>query len=143
MNRVKLTGIVTGIALAAALTTTANAQSYDERDGYYISAFTGLNFQSAATSTPSNGGSAANIGTGINLSPDNGFVLGGSVGYKFSSNSFAGLRIELEASYRENDVVTGQLVSLTGADATTFGGDTSSLAVMANILYDFRFLLFA
>lgn len=56
---------------------------------------------------------------------DLGFAVGGFVGYDLGS----GLRVEGELTYRVNDVDTLAGVS--------FGGDVSSLALMANGFYDF------
>jgi len=111
---------ITAASLFAALSLTSAAQA----NGFYISAFTGLAIQNDPESTA---GSQA-----LDLSLDNGFVIGGSIGYRLPDTGF---RLELEAAYRENEVSAGTLLS----DPTAaFSGDTSSLGVFANALYDFE-----
>ena len=103
----------------------SEAQSRED-GGYYISGFGGLAFQSGNTNTPANG-----TGNAIELDYDTGYSLGGSIGYKLPASSlFAGVRLELEASYREGDIDSG-------TDFFDRNGDTSSFGVLANVLYDF------
>ncbi|MBL4788706.1 MAG: outer membrane beta-barrel protein [Kordiimonadaceae bacterium] len=114
------------IMAAAALPVAAQA---DDRDGLYISAFTGLSLQSDQQST--------SAGQTLDIALDNGFVIGGSIGYQLTSTALGALRLELEASYRENNVGTGTF----STDPTAvFSGDNSSLSVFVNGLYDFDLL---
>ncbi|WP_262694664.1 outer membrane protein [Kordiimonas aquimaris] len=95
-----------------------------QADGFYISGFTGLAIQRDQNNTSGN--------QSLDISLDNGFVIGGAVGYKLP---ISGFRVELEAAYRENDVSAGQFL----ADPTaSFNGDNSSLGVFGNLLYDFE-----
>ena len=95
-------------------------------DGLYISAFTGLSLQSDQEST-------LDLET-VSTEFDTGFVLGGSIGYRFEQGTIGSWRTEVEVAYRENDVDAG---TFTGLPNANFGGDNSSLSVFGNILYDF------
>lgn len=115
-----------GIATAVLFAPVALAPAV-QADGFYASTFTGLAFQNDQTSR----------GTSdtIDISLDNGFVIGGALGYKLP---ITGFRVEVELAYRENDVTAGQLLS----DPTiAFSGDNSSLGVFGNVLYDFDGIL--
>jgi opacity protein-like surface antigen len=117
-----LTYIVSAAAILAS-SELVEAQSRED-GGYYVSGFAGLAFQDGNTNTPTNG-----VGNTIELDYDSGYSVGGSFGYKLPSSSlFSGVRLELEASYREGDV------DVSGFNET---GDTSSFGVLANVLYDF------
>ncbi|PCI64804.1 MAG: hypothetical protein COB37_00495 [Kordiimonadales bacterium] len=114
------------IIAAAALPAAAQA---DDRDGLYLSAFTGLSLQSDQQST--------SAGQTLDIALDNGFVIGGAIGYQLISTPLGAVRLELEASYRENDVQSGTFSSDPSA---AFSGDNSSLSVFINGLYDFDVL---
>ncbi len=116
------TGIATVVLLGPlAFSNAAHA------DGFYASTFTGLAFQNDQTSS---GG-----GDRIDISLDNGFVVGGALGYKLPVGGF---RVEMELAYRENDITAGELLS----DPTiAFSGDNSSLSAFGNVLYDFDNIL--
>ncbi|MBL4789772.1 MAG: outer membrane beta-barrel protein [Kordiimonadaceae bacterium] len=120
MHLTKIISIAATATIAASLATPANAQSYDDRAGVYISAFTGLSFPNVEPRNTSL----------FNQSFDTGFAIGGAIGYKLSSDSLAGLRFELETSYRESNINSERFA----AGST---GDTSSLGALVNILYDF------
>lgn len=106
------------VAASIALPTAAHA------DGFYISGFTGLAIQRDQNNTSGN--------QSLDISLDNGFVIGGAIGYKLP---ITGFRVEVEAAYRENDVSAGQLLANPTA---AFNGDNSSLGVFGNVLYDFE-----
>ena len=115
------TGLTTAVIFAPIfLSSTANAE------GFYVSAFTGLAHQNDQTSR---GG-----GETTDISFDNGFVIGGAIGYRLNPVSEGGLRFELELAYRENDVDAGALLS---DPSINFDGDNSSLGAFANVLYEF------
>jgi len=121
--RLSKIGAAAGVFFAAtALSTIASTTA--QADGFYLSTFTGLAIQNDQNNTS---------GTqSLNISLDNGFVIGGAIGYKLPISSF---RVELELAYRENDITAGQLIS----DPTAaFSGDNSSLGAFANVLYDFE-----
>jgi len=94
-----------------------------QADGFYISGFTGLAIQRDQNSSTGN--------QSIDVSLDNGFVIGGSLGYKLP---ISGFRVEIEAAYRENDISAGTVLNDPSA---AFSGDNSSLGVFGNVLYDF------
>ena len=136
MKRVNTTAaLLAGSALALALSTGASAQTSD--GDYYVSGFAGLAFQSGNSNTPVSGSLATPINgntSAIELDYQSGFTLGGTIGYKLPEGILSGLRLELEASYREGDVSD----SIENTDG--FFGDTSSFGVLANVIYDFDFL---
>ncbi len=133
MKRVNTTAaLLAGSALALALSTGASAQT-GEGD-YYVSGFAGLAFQGSNTNTQITGTGAGTL----DLEYSSGFTLGGAVGYKLEG-PFSGLRLELEASYREGDVNDDSLF-LGGPAGAVFTSDTSSFGVLANVIYDFDFL---
>ena len=111
-----------GTAAGALFATTALSTAA-QADGFYVSAFTGLAMQNDQDNRAS--------GQALDISLDNGFVIGGAIGYKLPISSF---RVELELAYRENDITAGQLLSDPSA---AFSGDNSSLGAFANVLYDF------
>ena len=113
-------GIATAVLFAApALSSAANAD-------FYASSFVGIaNQQNQASS-------GAGERTAIDF--DDGFVIGGAIGYRFSAPAVGGLRVELELAYRENNVNAGTLLS----DPTVaFDGDNSSLGAFGNVFYEF------
>lgn len=116
----------TGIK-AVSLFVLALAAPAAHADGLYVSTFTGLAFQNDQNNTAG--------GQSIDISLDNGFVIGGAVGYKLP---ISGFRVELEVAYRENGVTAGEFL---GDPSASFSGDTSSLGVFANALYDFDGIL--
>ncbi len=69
---------------------------------------------------------------------DTGFVIGGAVGLNLS-NMMSGLRVEIEAAYRENQI-DGAWTSNTGPPGVSTGTldiDHSTFSVLANAWYDF------
>lgn len=94
------------------------AQSWNE--GIYIRLFGGASFLQDDTAKLSGAGSGS-------VSFDPGFAGGGAIGYEVTRNISA----ELELVYRSANV------SRFGNAALGTGGDYASLAVMANVLYQF------
>ena len=103
----------------------AQAQSWDPRvQGLYVGAGAGFNYLSGSSDT---------IGT-TSVDVDFGWGFAGviSVGYGFGN----GLRLEVEGSYRQNDVDN---ISASGiGNLPRPSGTASSYGVMFNALYDFR-----
>jgi len=106
----------------------ANAQGWDPRvQGFYVGLGGGGNYLMGQDDI---------IGGGINRGADVGFEWGYvgvlSAGYGFGN----GLRLELEGSYRQNDVDT---VKATGIGRLSrVSGTARSYGVMFNALYDFN-----
>jgi len=94
-------------------------------DGLYVSVFGGANWLEDSSG-------AAGPYTSFNMDADTGFVLGGAIGTGLD-NWQKGLRIELEASYRRNDVggLWGTYLSSGPIDA-----NFSTFAMMANVWYE-------
>lgn len=112
----KLRAILLGTAVAAMLPSAAMAAG----EGFYVGAQGGINWEPDADLDYS--------GFKLQTEYDLGWAAGVYAGYKFSQ----GIRAEIEATYRRND--------LDKTDDTTVGsnwnGDNSSWAFMANVLYD-------
>ncbi len=110
-----------GLLLAAAgPVATAAAQ-----EGFYASGFGGATFlfnsdvkQSTPTTT-----------TAAEIEHETGFMAGGAVGYAFLN----GLRLEIEGSYRENDLDSFQP---NGGTTVNADGSISAIAGMLNAYYD-------
>jgi outer membrane protein OmpA-like peptidoglycan-associated protein len=106
--------------LSLPMAATANAQSWDPRvTGVYIGAGLGTNFLDDSDSN-----------NGISASFEWGWAGVLSVGYGFGN----GLRLELEGSYRQNDV---DGISVSGGNIPRTTGTVRSYGIMANVLYDF------
>lgn len=123
--------IVAGIVALAAL------QASNTAAQMYISGGGGVSFLTDADTTDT----IATGSIGGEVTTDAGFVLNGAVGYAMRN----GLRIEGEISYRENDLDSFDIDTVTTGGATFSGtavavpltGDISSLGFMANAYYDF------
>jgi outer membrane protein OmpA-like peptidoglycan-associated protein len=102
---------------------TAQAQTL-QYPGFYISAEGGLNWMFNTTIN------FPNFGGGVNVYPNTGFAVGGSIGY-----DFVGPRVELEGVYRSNDGSLS-LVPI-GFPNLTAGFNNQQTAIMANVFYDF------
>lgn len=118
----------TALALAA---TATEAQAGD----LYLSVFGGWNqneFSGRDTTT-------VHTFTSLNFSNDSGrgFIIGGAIGTELT-NWAKGLRVELEAAYRRNDV-DGAFFLTGDSGSSTSGiieGNASTFSVMANVWYD-------
>jgi len=106
----------------------ANAQGWDPRvQGFYVGLGGGANYlqgQSDSIGAP--------INRGVDVNFEWGYVGVLSAGYGFGN----GLRLELEGSYRQNDVDTVKATGL-GSLARSVG-TARSYGVMFNALYDFN-----
>jgi opacity protein-like surface antigen len=116
----------------AAIATAQQAQA----DGMYVSVFGGANFM------PDDSHFAGTIPFSFevhNTDPDTGFVLGGAVGTGLD-NWAKGLRVEIEASYRRNDVGGDWATGFVFFGPVVITGDidanASTFALMANAAYD-------
>lgn len=120
----------------AALAIAAPAQAAGS--GWYV------NISGGATwLTDDDGFVAVNGNDTLTFLPDSdtGFIVSGAIGYSLT-NVMQGLRVEVEAAYRQNQV-DGAWVSdtnnatLGGADSGLLDYDHSTFSVMANAWYDF------
>ena len=127
------------ICLVAGLPGAAKAADIDvvphTDQSIYLSVFGGL---SIFEDTDFDGTSvvAAGAARNFDLDYDAGFNVGGALGYRFDSYLWGGLRprVELEVSYRENDIDNGAF--LNNAVAEVFDGDQSAVFLMGNLLFD-------
>jgi opacity protein-like surface antigen len=107
--------------------------SYEaQADGLYISVFGGANFQPDQSDSIPFGGEGT--GESFTMDPDTGFVIGGVVGTKLT-NWAKGLRVELEAGYRRNDV-GGRWTTSSGSTGGFIDANQSTFSIMANAWYD-------
>ncbi|MCI5098459.1 MAG: outer membrane beta-barrel protein [Rhodobacteraceae bacterium] len=114
--------------------TSLSAQSLP--DGYYLQGFAGYSQLDDTSFSGSIGGAPQSVTGDF----DDGFGLGLSVGREITrwSNDTIGTRLELELSYRNNDV-SGLNFSGNGPGAeTNVSGDVSSTSIFANVLFDFK-----
>lgn len=112
--------------LAATLLTlplaAANAQGWDPRvQGVYVGAGFGANYLQGSSES------------GVDVGFEWGYAGVLSVGYGFGN----GLRLELEGSYRQNEVDSIKAAAPVGRLARS-GGNASSYGAMVNALYDFN-----
>ena len=112
-------------AALIALPALAHAQS-QPMPGFYLGGEGGLNWMFNTTANVPGFGGAANI------YPAMGWQAGGMVGY-----DFVGPRVELEGIFRQNQA-TLQAAPI-GFQQFTAGANINQTAIMANLLYDFRF----
>jgi opacity protein-like surface antigen len=112
-------------ATVLSLPLAANAQSWDPRvQGVYVGAGIGANYLSDQSETI--------LGRSTDIGFDWGWVGVLSVGYGFGN----GLRLEVEGSYRRNDVDT---IKQAGRGSfRSLGGHAYSYGAMVNVLYDFN-----
>jgi opacity protein-like surface antigen len=123
----------------AALAVLAGAQQA-QADGMYVSVFGGANFQ--PDDSISAGTFPANF-QNQSYDPDTGFLIGGAVGTSLT-NWASGLRVEVEVSYRRNDVsgswdsgfFIGSPFNFTIQDSGPIDANASTFALMANAAYD-------
>jgi outer membrane protein OmpA-like peptidoglycan-associated protein len=111
-------------AALAVLPFAAQAQSVPA--GFYIGGEGGLNWMFNTTAN------VPGFGGLVNIYPQMGWAAGGMIGY-----DFGGPRVELEGVYRSN-MATLQLAPV-GFQQFTAGASINQTAIMANLLYDFRF----
>jgi OmpA-OmpF porin, OOP family len=132
------------VLLASSALALLAAASPAQADGLYISVFGGANWaedSSASlltTDDPTTDSTLFNWATDA----DTGFVVGGAVGTHLNA-WVQGLRVELEASYRRNDVngiwaITDFDTGVVDRTTTgTIGANLSTFAVMANVWYEY------
>jgi outer membrane protein OmpA-like peptidoglycan-associated protein len=112
-------------ALAVVGATGASADDYSPT-GWYAGAGAGINWVDDTEETLSGGDHT--------IEWDTGFVVEGDVGYRWAEF----WRLELEASYRENDAdVFNPGGGFYSGVPVTAAGDVEQLAVMLNLLFDF------
>ncbi len=111
--------------LSLPMAATAQAQSWDPRvQGIYVGAGAGFNYLMGSSDTVA--------GRSLDVGFEWGYVGVLSVGYGFGN----GLRLELEGSYRSNDVDTIKASGIGSLPRSS--GTAASYGVMFNALYDFR-----
>ena len=125
------------LATAAALTlsaTTLSAQTLPE--GYYVQGFLGYNQLQDTNLSGTIGGAPQSVFGDF----DGGYGIGIAVGREIPqwSNSNIGTRIELELSYRDNDVERLDFTGNGAGNEANTSGDISSTSLFANVLFDFK-----
>lgn len=102
----------------------------------YLSVFGGANFLADDSADEA----GTNNLTGFASDADTGFILGGAIGTHLDKWQ-KGLRVELEASYRRNDLggnwyTDADVPTTTDTTGGPIDGNMSTFAIMANIWYD-------
>lgn len=121
-TRMAVVALGTGLALSGP----ATAQDF------YGQIFGGYSFGDDFSFSGLVGGAPNSVG----VDQDDGFLIGGAIGLRFSS--VPGLRGDLELSYSENDI-DGLAFSGNGpAPEVNVNGDVSSTSLLANLYYDFE-----
>lgn len=120
-------------AAVAALATIQQAQA----DGMYISVFGGANFQKDNSHFAQSFTFYSTSSELHNTDAETGFVIGGAIGTGLD-NWVNGLRVELEASYRRNDVGGNWAGAISGYtfSSGSIDANASTFALMANAAYD-------
>ncbi len=118
-------------AAVAAVAVAPAAQAYE---GWYGTIGAGLSYMQPDLDTEGEGA----LGFDTNGDYDNGVGVYTAFGYAFDS----GVRVELEYSYRQNDVrhFAGDGLGFTGFNTANgnFDGELDAHALMVNALYDFK-----
>jgi len=130
------------VLLASSALALLAGASQAQADGLYISVLGGANFteDSSASLLQTDGPTDTTLNSWA-TDADTGFVIGGAVGTHLDKWA-KGLKVELEASYRRNDVGGIWVVSDfdTGvfdfASSGTIAANLSTFAVMANVWYE-------
>lgn len=130
------------VLLASSALALLAGASQAQADGLYISVLGGANFtEDSSASLFTTDGPTDSTQNSWATDADTGFVIGGAVGTHLDKWA-KGLKVELEASYRRNDVGGVWVVSDfdTGVfDFTsngTIAANLSTFAVMANVWYE-------
>lgn len=132
--------IMLGITAAIGLSTAASAQGVS---GFYVSGSGGLNILQGNTFTLAEGVDAdflrsIGLGTDAKVTFDPGFAGVLALGWGFGN----GLRLEVEGSYRRNDIDTVRLLGIGATDLQRAGvpaiqgGNQTSYGVMANVVFE-------
>ncbi|NVO56178.1 porin family protein [Rhodobacteraceae bacterium B1Z28] len=112
----------------------ASAQSLS--DGTYIQGFIGYSQLQDSDFSGTIGGAGQSVDTDF----DGGYGLGLAIGTEIPqwSNDIIGTRIELELSYRDNDVDGVNFTGNGPGSEANVSGDISQTSLFANVLFDFK-----
>ncbi|WP_171178844.1 outer membrane protein [Ruegeria sp. HKCCD8929] len=125
------------ILASAALALSASALSAQSLpDGTYIQGFVGANQLQDTDFSGTIGGAPQSVAGDF----DTGYGLGLAIGREIRqwSNGNIGTRIELELSYRDNDVDGLNFSGNGPAPEVNVSGDVASTSLFANVLFDFK-----
>jgi opacity protein-like surface antigen len=103
----------------------------------YLSVFGGANFlaDSGGVAVIDELGCCGSDSANISSDADTGFVIGGVIGKRLD-NWAKNLRVELEASYRRNDLGGNWITTTSFSTGGVIDGNMSTFAIMANAWYD-------
>lgn len=119
------------LAATTACALVAAAPSANAGD-LYVSVFGGLNMLA-----DDSGPVYSDATSAWSSDADTGFVLGGTVGTTLDRWA-QGLRVEMEVSYRRNDLGGSYVTDATvNPDTGTIDGNLSTFAILANVWYEF------
>lgn len=132
--KTKLTLLASTTLVALAIAAPAQAAG----SGWYVNLSGGANWLSDDGFTATNGNDT------LTFSPDSdtGFIVSGAIGYSLN-NVLQGLRVEVEAGYRENQVdglwtADRNNGAGTGTSSGALDYEHSTFSVLANAWYDFN-----
>ncbi|WP_425410168.1 OmpA family protein [Hyphococcus sp.] len=120
------------LTAAAVMAISPAAQAYD---GLYGAIGAGLSYLDGDTDINNNSGGSGTPQFDSTQEHDLGIGVYAAIGYAYENN----LRAELEFSYRNNDIdsIDPDGGGFSGWPTGTISGDTTSMAIMGNVLYDF------
>ena len=121
--------LLAATVLALPLATQAQAQTVT---GLYVAGGVGANWHNSDNGNFTVAGFGAPVNMGVETST--GWLALASIGWGFGN----GLRLEVEGSYRTNDVDSTSFRANVPTVAWNRSGYISTMALMANVLYDFR-----
>ena len=123
--------------LLAAAAMTAMAPAAHAYDGLYGAIGAGLSYLRDGRDINNNNSNGADVPAfDSEADYDLGIGVYAALGYGYSNN----VRAEIEFSYRTNDIesIAADGAGFSGWPAGTLGGDTTTMAIMGNVLYDFE-----
>ncbi|WP_171097903.1 outer membrane protein [Ruegeria sp. HKCCD7255] len=129
ISRILLTAGVLSLSASALA-----AQSLN--DGLYVQGFLGYSQLQDSIFK----GSVNGVSQSVDTDFDSGFGLGAAIGKEIPqwSNETVGTRIELELSYRDNDVDGVNFSGNGPAGESNVSGDITQTSLFANVLFDFK-----
>lgn len=124
------------LASAALALAAANASAQSLTDGAYIQGFVGYSQLQDTDFSGAIGGATQSVDTEF----DAGYGIGLAIGKEIPqwSNDLIGTRLELELSYRDNDVDGVNFSGNGPAAEGNISGDITQTSLFANILFDFK-----
>jgi OmpA-OmpF porin, OOP family len=120
---------------SAAVAVLAGAHQAQAASDLYVSFFGGANFLAEDSEVLDFAGGFGDT-EAYSSDPSTGFTIGGAIGTSLQ-NWAKGLAVELEVSYRRNDVAgTWTTDGAEGGESGLIDGNMATFAIMANVMYE-------